>query len=108
MIDESQDIFKRHLNVSALQQDIDWYKINTDQFNVETDFNMHRCKQEDFGDDELAKKFFASWTGYMILCTDEVTSDGKFLQLNGAKGMMRTSSIVFRVEKCAKFFENKF
>jgi hypothetical protein len=62
---------------------------------------MHRCKQEDFGSDEQAIKLFQSWTGYMIMCPEVINSEGKELKFNGAKGMMRTSSVTFRVERCS-------
>lgn len=100
MIDESEDVLTAHLTVTAVQQDIDWYKVNTDQFNIETYFRMRRCTQDDFGDDALAEKLFASWAGYMIMCPELVNEDGKELTFSGAKGMMRTSSVTFRVEKC--------
>ena len=44
MIDEPMEIFEQHLKVKAVQQDIDWYKVNTDEFNVESEFHMHLCK----------------------------------------------------------------
>ena len=62
---------------------------------------MHRCKQEDFGKDDLAKKLFASWKGYMIMCPQVENKDGKKLKLDGAKGMMKTSSFTLRVERCS-------
>lgn len=34
------------------------------------------------------------------MCPEPVNKDGKKLTFNGAKGMMRTSSVTFRVEKC--------
>ena len=38
----------------------------------------------------------------MIMCPDKVNSNGQSLKFNGAKGMMRTSSLTFRVERCTK------
>ena len=87
--------------MTAVQQDIDWYKVNTDEFTIETKFHMHLCKQEDFGTDEQSIKLFKSWTGYMIMCPELVNDEGQELKFNGAKGMMRTSSVTFRVERCS-------
>ena len=61
---------------------------------------MHQCTQKDFGDDKLSIRFFKSWAGFLIFCPEHVNKDGKQLTLHGAKGMMRTSNIEFRVEKC--------
>ena len=36
------------------------------------------------------------------MCPEKINKDGKELKFNGAKGMMRTSSVTFRVEKCRK------
>ena len=46
------------------------------------------------------KNLFASWKGYMIMCPEVENKDWKKLKLNGAKGMMKTSSITLRVERC--------
>lgn len=90
-----------HVNVTAIQQDLDWYKFGTDGFKTEKTFSMHRCEQADFGDDELDKKFFESWTGFMILCPDMKNDLDQELLLEGFKGSMKTSSVTFRVQKCA-------
>ena len=34
MIDETEEEFKRYLNVTAIQHNRDWYKVNTDQFDM--------------------------------------------------------------------------
>ena len=52
LIDEKESNLAKYLNILAVQQDIDWYKVNTDEFNIETPFHMHRCVQEDFGNDD--------------------------------------------------------
>ena len=38
----------------------------------------------------------------MIMCPEMVNKDGKRIKFNGAKGMMKTSSLTFRVERCSK------
>lgn len=38
----------------------------------------------------------------MILCPEQTNIDGKEMKLHGVKGMMNTSSITFRVEKCTE------
>ena len=98
LINEHPAVLAQYLNVSAVQQDINWYKVNTDEFEVETLFKMHRCTLEDFGTDDMAKNFFDSWTGYVIMCPELISSNGKELILNGAKGMMKTSSLTFKVD----------
>lgn len=101
MIDEPEDNLKKYLNVSAIQQDTDWRKVNTDDFNIEKRFDMHRCRQEDFGTDEKSIQFFESWSGYMIMCPEFVNSEGDELKFSGAKGMTKTRSVTFRVERCS-------
>ena len=44
MLDEPEDILKSHLNVMAIREDLDWYRINTKDFSKEIIFKMHRCK----------------------------------------------------------------
>ena len=48
----------------------------------------------------MAKKFFESWKGYMIMCPEMVNKEGEELFFKDAKGMMNTSSLEFRFEKC--------
>jgi hypothetical protein len=36
MIDEPEERLRTYLNATAVQQDIDWYKVNTEKFNTET------------------------------------------------------------------------
>ena len=59
---------------------------------------MKQCELDDFGDDEVGRRLFGIWDGYLIFCADKKFN--KFIKTRGEQSGNKNEHWRFAIETC--------